>query len=292
MKENQAKLKLIISMIIFGTIGIFRTYIPYSSGFVAFARGLIGTLFIIAVMLFKRIKINKSLVKKNLLLLCISGALIGFNWIFLFEAYRYTSVSTATLCYYMAPVIVILLAPIVLKEKQSPKKIFCSVAAIIGAVLISGVFGEGIYGLRGVLFGLSAAFLYASVILMNKFIRGLGDYEKTLVQLGTAAITILPYVLLTDDLSSILVPNVLAISLLVVVGIIHTGLAYTLYFGSVEKIKVQTSAIFSYIDPVTALVLSAVILHEDFGLLKLIGSVLILGATLISEIETKNRIGK
>ena len=286
--EKQAKIMLISSLLIFSTIGIFRNYIPYPSSVIALVRGVVGTLFIIAVMLLKRQKLNIAAIKKNLLLLCISGAFIGFNWILLFESYRYTAISTATLCYYMSPIMVILASPFVLKEKQPARKLICTFVAIIGMVIISGVFEDGFYGIRGIIFGLGAAALYASAVLMNKFMHGISGLERTLVQIGMAAIAILPYVLFTEDISA-LVPQTIPIVLLLIVGIMHTGVAYTLYFGSIERIKAQTVAILSYIDPVVALILSFVILKDDFGPLKLIGSVLILGATLVSELPQKKK---
>ena len=286
--EKQAKIALIASLLIFGTIGIFRNYIIYPSSVVALARGVIGTLFIILIMLIKKQKPNFKAIKKNLLLLCISGALIGFNWILLFESYRYTSTSTATLCYYMSPVMVILASPIILKEKQPLKKLLCTFVAIFGMVIISGVFEDGFYGLKGIIFGLGAAALYASAVLMNKFMHEISGFERTLVQIATAAIAILPYVLLTENIGA-LIPETKSIILLVIVGVLHTGLAYTLYFGSIEKIKAQTVAIMSYIDPVIALILSFVILKEDFGPLKILGSILILGATLVSELPQKKK---
>lgn len=280
--ENAARFKLIASMAIFGTIGIFRSYIPLPSSVIAFVRGAIGMLFLLLVITLKRQKINFAAIKKNLLLLCLSGAFIGINWILLFEAYRYTSVSTATLCYYMAPVLVIIASPFILKEKLTAKKILCTLSAFLGMLIISGVSQAIGAGMRGVLFGLGAAALYAAVIILNKFIKGISDTEKTLIQLGSAAVTILPYVLLTENLTA-LSANATCAILLIIVGIIHTGLAYTLYFGSIEHIKAQTAAMLSYLDPVIALILSAILLREGFTLAQLVGSILILGAAFISE---------
>ena len=288
MKESSAKIKLIISMFIFGTIGIFRNYIPFPSGVIAFVRGFIGMLFLILVIAIKREKLNLAAIKKNLWLLILSGAFIGINWILLFEAYRYTTVSTATLCYYMAPVFVIVASPLVLKERLTLKKIICTIVAITGMVIISGVFTDGGTNIKGILLGLGAAALYATVIFFNKFIKGLTDYEKTVIQLGGAAIAILPYVLLTEDIGA-LNADPTTIIMLVVVGVIHTGLAYMLYFGSIENIKAQTAAIFSYIDPVVALILSAIVLKEPFTWVQLLGSVMILGAALVSEIQIKEK---
>lgn len=284
--EATAKIKLISSMLVFGTIGIFRTYIPYSSGLIAFVRGFIGMIFLLLVIAIGRKKIDLSAIIKNLLLLCLSGAFIGFNWILLFEAYRYTTVATATLCYYMAPVIVIIFSPLILKEKLTLKKTLCAISAILGMTIISGIFGNASSDIRGIFFGLGAAALYAAVIFLNKFIKDVGDYEKTLIQLGTAAIAILPYILLTENVSNISF-DVKSTVLLIIVGILHTGIAYTLYFGSISRLNAQTAAIFSYIDPAVAVILSAII-FKSFGITDIVGSVLIIGAAVFSEISYKN----
>ena len=285
--NSSAKIRLILSMTIFGTIGIFRNYIDLPSSFIAMARGIVGMLFLLFVILvIKRNKINFTAIKKNLVPLLLSGVFIGINWILLFEAYRHTTVSTATLCYYMAPVFVILLSPIIFKERFTLKKSLCALAAVVGMFTISGIFGDASSNITGILLGIGAAVFYASVILLNKFIKDIEDEEKTMVQLGAAGISILPYVLLTENLAT-LSPDTTSLILLLIVSILHTGVAYSLYFGSVGRLKVQTTAIFSYIDPVVALILSGLILKEDFTILHLIGSVLILGSAFISEMPSK-----
>ena len=287
--RSGAMISLIGAMFIFGTVGIFRTNISLSSSIIAFVRGTIGMLFLMIVMLFKRQAPNWQTIKKNLLLLCISGAFIGVNWILLFESYRYTSVSTATLCYYMAPIFVIILSPFLLKEKSTPLKWICAGVALIGMTVISGIFTDSIGDPRGILFGIGAAVLYAAVIILNKFIRDISNYEKTLIQLGMAALAILPYVLLTENVSDIVSVDLTSLILLLVVGIVHTGISYTLYFGSIEKLEAHTTAILGYIDPVVALILSALLLNESFTFAKAIGSILILGSAFLSEMPRKEK---
>ena len=284
-EQRMSRWKLIASMCIFGTIGIVRQYIPYPSSFVALIRGIIGTVFLLAVVAFSQKKLDSAAIRRNALLLLLSGAAIGFNWIFLFEAYNYTSVATATLCYYLAPILVILASPIMLKEKLTGKKAICAAVALFGMVLVSGVtetgFGE-IFELKGVLFGIAAAVLYASVILMNKKIQAIGAYDKTISQLGMASIVLLPYVLLTEDLSTYSF-TALPLVLLGVAGVVHTGIAYWLYFGSMGNLKAQTVALYSYMDPILAIVLSMLVLKEPMTLSAGIGAVMILGAAFVSE---------
>ena len=173
-KETNAKASLILAMAIFGTIGIFRKYIPLSSGIVAFTRGLLGVAFLLVFIKVKKIRMDKKTIKAYLKILLISGGFIGLNWVLLFESYRYTSVAVATLCYYMAPIFVMVASPFLLKEKLSTKKIVCVMVALLGMVFVSGVLDGGITDIseiKGIIFGLGAAALYASVVMMNQKIK-------------------------------------------------------------------------------------------------------------------------
>ena len=281
---------LIGSMTIFGTIGIFVRYVPFPSGLIAFVRGAVGVLFLLLICAVSGRRMSLSAIKKQLPLLVASGAAIGFNWIFLFEAYRYTTVATATLCYYLAPVIVILVSPVFLKERLTVRKIVCVLVSLLGMVFVSGLHKVGISGMsemRGILFGVCAAALYASVIVMNKRLGQISAFDRTAVQLGAAAIVVLPYSLIAEDISSVSV-SIGAVALLAVVGIIHTGVAYAMYFSSLEKLKAQTVAIFSYIDPIVAIVLSSIIFPDErMDYLGAVGAVLILFSVCFAEKREK-----
>ena len=290
---NKAKLELIASMFIFGTIGIFVRHIPLPSSMIALVRGFVGAFFVLLFVYLKKSKLDKAAIKKNFVMLALSGAFIGINWILLFESYNYTTVATATLCYYMQPIFVILASPFLLKEKLTVKKVACVVVALIGMVFVSGVLQTGIPALseaKGILYGLGAACFYATVVLMNKKITEINAYDKTIMQLGMGAIVLSPYVMLTQDFGTAalsMTPSLWA--LLLFVGLVHTGVAYALYFDSMKELKAQTLAIFSYIDPIVAIILSALLLKESMGLYGIIGAVLVLGSTFISEMPEKER---
>ena len=289
-----ALLMLASSMLIFGTIGLFRRYIPLSSGLLAFSRGILGALFLGLFLMIRRLPEQRLKKRKGswnrtsapvFFLLILSGALIGVNWILLFEAYNYTTVATATLCYYMQPTIVILLSPLFFHERLTAKKLVCAFLAVLGMFLVSGAAGEGIPqgdAFRGILCGLGAAVLYAAVVIMNKCIRNIDPYLKTILQLASASVCLLPYLAVTGQLSYVKLDS-FSLLMLLVVGIVHTGIAYTLYFGSTDGLRAQTIALFSYIDPVSALFISVLFLHEPMGAAGLAGAVLILGAAFAAE---------
>ena len=194
----------------------------------------------------------------------------------------------------MAPIFVVSLSPLVLKEKLSAKQILCIIAALVGIALISGIFQIGIPKqgeLTGVFFGIGAAALYASVILLNKKFTDIAAMERTVCQLFVAAVVLLPYNILTTGLCIASVPPV-SLLLLVIVGVVHTGFAYFLYFGSIEHLSGQSIAIASYIDPVIAVIASAVLLKEPFTVETLLGAAAILGAAFISEFPSRKGIKK
>lgn len=282
MKGN---MKIIISMLIFGSIGIFVRGIELSSLEIAFLRAIIGSFLLIGASCFVRQNISIKGLRENMLLLILSGGAIGFNWILLFQGYRYTTISNATLSYYFAPIIVILLAPIILKERLTWVKVACICTAMLGLYLIlniSGTTSKDYAHIRGIMYGLSAAVLYASVILMNKFIRNLSGFETTLTQLMMAAVVLLTTIILTSDFNFSKITYKSWI-LIFILGILHTGIAYYLYFSAIKDLKGQSIALLSYIDPISALVFSAIFLGEGMTFLQIMGGVLILGSTLLSE---------
>lgn len=285
---HKSKITFLSAMGIFGTIGIFVKYIPLSSAMIAFGRGVMGVIFLLAVMLLAKKKPDLGAIKKNLLVLFLSGAAIGVNWILLFESYNHTTVATATVCYYLAPLFLLLASPL-LGERLTAKKLLCIAIALLGLVFVSGVTEGGLPGINeliGIFFGIGAAILYATVMLLNKKLSPIPAYDKTVLQLGFSALTLLPYLLLTEGLA---LPGLTGMQwlLFALVGILHTGITYTMYFGAMKDLPAKTIAIFSYLDPVIAVLLSAVLLKEKMTLWGIIGTALILGSALYSELPER-----
>ena len=282
------KLKILTSMAIFGTVGIFVRFIPMASASIAFFRGVMGCMFLLVMMALTGKKPNLTDIRRNGWILAISGAAIGINWILLFEAYRYTTVAVATICYYLAPAFVTLGSPLI-GEKLSGKKLACIGVAMAGMVFVSGVLqGNQQSSFLGVALGVGAAVFYASVILLNKKLTSIGAYDKTLCQLSAASLVVIPYILLVDgmDMSAMSGFSWVMLSIL---GIVHTGFAYALYFGGIQEVNAQTAAILSYLDPVLSILLSALILRERLDIFSVTGAVLILGSALYSELPGRKK---
>ncbi len=278
------RLMIALSMVIFGTIAIFVRNIPLSSAQLSLSRAVIAAVLIGLYLLVGGKKIPFRSLGRQLPALLVSGAALGINWILLFEAYKYTTVSVATLSYYFAPVIIILACPLLFKERMGAKKWLCFVMSTLGIVLITGLgdMGGGSH-IKGIAFGLAAAFFYAFVVISNKFIKGVDGIQRTFLQFVASAIVLAPYVVLTEGFSLAAV-DARGYVLLGVVGLIHTGVCYCLYFSALKDVSGQEAAILSYADPLVAVLASVFVLGEAISLPQIIGGILILGFTLWNEL--------
>ena len=286
------KITFISSMTIFGTLALFIRNISLPSAEIALYRALIAILLIGTYLLVRKQKIPFGEAKKELPLLLASGIAMGINWIFLFEAYRYTSVSTATLSYYFAPVIVTVASPFIFKEKLCAKQILCFVMSTVGIVLITGVSSlQGGSDIIGILLGLGAAVFYATVILINKFIKSVDGINRTFLQFISSTFVLIPYVLLGEGINVASIGSVALICLLVV-GIVHTAITYCMYFSSIKELSGQSVAILSYIDPLVAVAISVIFLNEKMNVWQYLGGALILGFTLLNELPSKRKNNK
>ena len=283
------RLMLIASMTIFGTLGLFVRNISVSSGELSLYRAVLAALLIVVFLLVTKQKIPFANIKKEIPLLLASGVAMGINWILLFEAYKYTTVSAATLSYYFAPVIVTVVCPILFREKLSVKQLLCFVMSTLGLVMIIGIgdLGGG-NDITGILFGLGAAVFYATVVLLNKFIKNVEGIHRTFLQFLSAIVILIPYVMLTGGITLGSLNTTGWINLLIV-GLIHTGVTYCMYFTSLKELPGQKAAILSYIDPLVAVLISVTILGETMTMWQVMGGIFIFGFTLWNEISPKSK---
>lgn len=284
------RLMMSASMAVFGTIGLLVRNISVSSGELALYRALLALAFLLAVTLMGRRSLVARLPRKEWALLLVSGAAMGFNWILLFQAYRYTTVSVATLSYYFAPVLVTLACPLLFKEKMSARQWLCFGMSTVGLVMITGV-GDTAAGsnhLLGIAFGLGAAVLYATVILLNKSIQGVQGLARTFWQFAAAAAVLVPYVAFTSGIT-LATMDAGGWACLLTVGLLHTGVTYCLYFSALKELSGQQTALLSYIDPLVAVAVSVTLLGETLTVWQALGGALILGFTLWNELKATQR---
>ena len=286
---GRARLAMIVSASVFGTLGLFVRRIEVTSAELALYRAVLAAVFILLFFLIRRERPRLREIRGALWLLLLSGAAMGFDWMLLFEAYKYTTISLATLSYYVAPVIVTALCPLLFHERMTRAQVICFLMSTLGVALIIG--SGGVQGggsdLRGIVCAVGAAVFYAAVILLNKYIRGVTGLERTFVQLLAAVVVLAPYVGLTSGFH----PEVLSATgwvNLLIVGFVHTGLTYCLYFAAIRTLPGQESSLLSYLDPIVSVLISVLLLGEPLAPIQIAGMVLFLGFAVANEFTHKN----
>ena len=290
MSRSKSLIFFIASMVIFGTNGLIVANISLGSAEIVLMRTFLGSLFLLAVVLVKR-SFSFADLKADLVPATMGGAALGLNWVMLFSAYRSAGVGLSTLTYYCGPIIVLALSPVLFREKLTWNKLLAIAAVAVGMFCITGDIEPGSDVQTGILFGGGAALLYASLIVANKRVKRLSGLNCAMYELIVAFFVVLIY-LVASNVKLPVIPAAEDIVWVLVIGLVNTGLAYYLYFSSLQKLPGQTVALVCYIDPLTALLVSGAFLGEKLLAVQIAGAVLILGGACLGELKFKKTENK
>ena len=269
----------ILALLIFGTNGLLVANISLQASQIVLFRTLIGGILLTAIVILRG-GFDRSAVREEAIPLLCGGAALGLNWIALFQAYQLLNVSLATLIYYVGPMLVLVLSPILFREKLNSTRIVAALVVALGLICISGSITRSGMSVRGLAVAVVSALFYATLIVFNKRIVKTGGLQTAAIELDVAFVVVLVYVLLTAGLPVLQKHEIPA---LLILGAVNTGLAYLLYFSGLQKIPGQSVALLSYIDPVSALFFAAVFLQEAMSPVQILGAVLIIGGALLGE---------
>ena len=287
--------KYLLSLALFGSNGIVASLIELPSSLVVLCRVALGAALLVALVALSRSarqNLQTPRHPKQAALLAASGAALGVAWLFLFDAYSYVGVSVASLLFYCGPVIVMALSPIVFGTRLTASKLAGFAAVVVGAFLVVGQgLGQGISPMGLVLGGMSAV-MYAAMVILSKKVTDITGVESSALQLCGAFAAVAVYLGATGatgnpvlpsaaELASLNVPAVLCI------GLVNTGFGCYLYFSSMSGLPVTRVAVCGYLEPLSAVVLSAVILGEPMTAANVLGAALILGGAIYSELSEK-----
>jgi len=286
---NSARFFIIIDMLLWSTLGVLRRYVYLPSGVIALVRGILGSAFLIGVVYLIYGKFHWDQIRKNLLPLVAGGILLGINWAFLFEAYRYTQVGIAEIFYFTNTVFIILLAPFITRERITLSQWLCVLVALGGMVLVSGAYKLTISTGDAIGIGLAvlAALESTGVVFSGKVLKGLPNVEVAAIQLTLAGLVLIPYTFFTGEMSNIRLGLDLSTLIACIMGLVHTGMAYVLFFAALPRIPSAEYTILSYIDPIFAIVWGWLLLGETLSIPQIIGATLIICSLMYSELSKK-----
>ena len=294
---KRERLKLTLISATFGTVGLFTHFIPLSSAAIVFYRALLGGAFIVVMMKLSGIDIDIKSMRDNLIVLIFTGFFMALNWVLQFEAFKVSSVAIGTVCYNMMPIFLLTIASFMFNEKITLKSGLCILIATIGVILVSNVVNVGIKSneVLGCVYGILGAIFYALIVTFNRKLSQIRTHDKVIFQFAFSTLIMAIYVGLIEKKSFFIDSNlprneiVIGVVCMLILSFLHTGFCYVHYFNAVSRLKAETVAILTYIDPVVALFLSYFVLKENMTALQFLGAVMILGSTLFNELSKTNK---
>ena len=269
----------ILALLIFGSNGYIVSHISLESSQIVLMRTLLGGLALTCLVLLRG-GFERESIRAERRPLLLGGIVLGLNWVALFEAYRQLNVSLATLIYYVGPILVLVFSPILFREKLTQRKILSVVIVGCGLVCISGSIVATGMSTAGIMLAMLSAICYSLLIIFNKRIVRTPGMQTAAIELDMAFVVVLIYTLCTAGIPKIASGD---LPYILIIGLVNTGLAYLLYFSGVQKLSGQSVALISYIDPVSALIFSAILLHEAMTPMQKIGALAIIGGAMFGE---------
>ena len=280
---KNAYIKFILAAVIFGTNGIIASHIPLSSYEIVLTRTVLGGFFLLILATARREWGSlRRASRTSLVWLVLSGLFLSGNWLFLYEAYQHIGVSLATLMCYCGPILIMILSYFVFHEPFTVPKVSAMIIVTVGILCINGADVQA-HGLSwGLVCGFLSAVCFALLVIAMKKVSGIGGILSPACQLLVASLVVAAVTLSMPAAPISL--DMTHIACMVCLGIVNTGLGYYLYFSGVQRLSAQSVSICGYMEPLTALALSAILLGESLTLLQWIGAACILGGVALSEL--------
>ncbi|MBQ6950587.1 MAG: DMT family transporter [Clostridia bacterium] len=283
----RAFVKYLVSMLLFGMNGVVASHIPLNSYEIVFFRTFIGSLFMLLMFLPGKGRFHVKEHKKDALFIALSGVSMGLSWMFMYEGFQQIGVSVTTLLYYCGPVLVMLLSPVVFRERLTVSTVVGFVVVAVGIVLVNGASaGEGMNAF-GIFCGLMSAVGYCLMVTLNKKAEKITGMENTVIQLVVSCFTVSIFLGIKQGFAMEIPPS--AWPWILVLGVVTTGYGCYLYFSSLSALPVQTAAVWGYLEALSAVVFAALFLGEKMTAVQLIGAVCIIGGAMASELIKKKK---
>ena len=280
--DKEAFIKYLSALLLFGLNGIVASHITLSSYEIVFLRTLIGSILLIILFLVSKGKFHIVTYKKDTMFIVLSGMAMGTSWMFLYEAYQQIGVSLASLLYYCGPVIVMVLSPLIFKEKFTAPKMIGFVIVLTGIVFVNGnALGDN-RNTWGIICGAMSAVMYFFMVTLNKQSKNITGIENSVIQLAVSFLTVAVFVGCKQGFA-IEIPSNAWIWILIL-GIVNTGIGCYLYFSPLAKLPVQTVAVCGYLEPLSAVVFASILLDEKMTIVQIIGAACIIGGAMIGEL--------
>jgi len=267
-----------VAVLLFGLAGVLGKLSVLPAPLIVFGRAFFAGLVLLAVCWFQHISLRPKRPQDGFLLLG-QGVLLALHWTAFFQAINVSNVAIGLLSFSSFPLFTAMLEPLLLRQRPSRIQIVAALLILPGIYLLVPSFSLQNQTTLGVMWGVLSGASFALLSVTNRWLgRTYSSLMISLYQDGIAAIVLLPAFFLTAA-GSFWTPHALLI--LLILGVVCTALAHTLFIASMRDITAQSASLLASLEPVWGIFFGVLLLGAIPTASTLLGGAIILGATLL-----------
>ncbi len=278
-----------LAMAIFGSIGFFTIQTGIPAVELVFVRCIFATIFLGAIWLISGLHKVEVWQKREVVQTIVCGIFLVLNWVFLFKAFEIMSITITITLYNLAPIFVIMIGGLFLKEKLTVTSILAIVTCFVGSVFIIGIHNFNSlteFVSSGFGWAILSAICFAMTMLIGKGITSLSAYAMTFVQTSIGILMLFPFM----NFSVFIGLSDSNWFYIIGTGLIHTGFVYYLFFNSLRKLSTVVISALVFVDPVVAIILDTILLDFKPTYLQAIGILLIFGGIVYTIVQQEKDV--
>ncbi len=267
-----------IAVLFFGLAGVLGKLSVLPAPLIVLGRVVFAGIVLLVACLLQRVSLRPKQ-RRDALLLIGQGALLALHWTAFFQSINVSNVAIGLLSFSSFPLFTAALEPLLLKQRPSRIQIIAALLILPGIYLLVPAFTLQNSTTLGVAWGLLAGATFALLSVANRWLgRSYPSLTISLYQDGIAALVLLPALVLTPSPAPWTLNELL---ILLILGVLCTALAHTLFITSMRSITAQSASIFASLEPVWGILFGIVLLRDIPTLITLIGGAIILCATML-----------
>lgn len=280
-RRGRSLFKIHVAVLLFGLTGLFGKSVDIPARYITLGRVFFAT-FSMGIYFLMRKKSVRLANRADYLAISLLGALLAFHWTAFYTSVQVSTVAIALLTFSAYPIFVTFLEPLMFRERLRKTDALFALVMFMGVLLIVPAFDIGNDLTVGLLWGMGGSVSFAVMSLLNR--RFASRYDGSVVafyEQGVAALVLLPMLLFYR-------PAVSAKDwgLLVLLGVLFTGVAHSLFIGGMKDVRAQTAGIIASLETVYGIISAALLFGEVPSLLELTGGAIILGTAVCSTLSS------
>lgn len=266
-------MSLHVAVALFGFAALFGKWILLPATTIVLGRTLIAAVTLAIVIVLRRQRVGRPDVAT-----AINGAILALHWVSFFAAIQVSSVAVGLLGYASFPLFVLLLERRLLRGGSFEWT--TALLAVLGLAALVPDFRWSSDVVRGLALGIVSAFTFALLAVRNqRLVEQMTPSRIALWQNLFAAACLAAIVAFVPGVA---MPTAADIAGLVVLGVVCTGLAHTLFIASMQRVSAHTASVVAALEPVYGIALAALLLHEIPGARTLVGGALVVCAAVLA----------